>query len=447
MKLRLFLFAFFLYFLFSYWIGVPEYSRLLLTISIINDESLEIPLLYDPIADLFFYEGKVYTDKQPGISLLYAWGFYLPVKFLLPEEKIYFVSISPWDEKAVLNVSERMLLLVATSLNITLSALSVLLFYKVSKEMFKFRTAIFLTVFFAFGSLFFVYAPTFNEFSLSAFFSLLFLKLFLKIEKRNKKISEIYLLYFLLGFSILFSLTLIPLMLTFIYYLFFKRKYKKGLMFFFIGLVPVIIFNYLTSGNIGKFPPMNFVPFKESVKSVGLNRFVILMFKNLFYPFKGIFFYYPIFMFSLFLLLRTKKKISRFLFFNLMFSTLLFSLPVFSYTGSYFSSKEFVCIVPYFILPLGFALEKKNKTYKLLALILMLYSFAVSISGFQYRRDFAQEISVENYEKYTNNLFEMGPNPLFDWYIPQLAKSGPRIKILECIKQMKIPDIRINFGC
>ncbi|MFB6088198.1 MAG: hypothetical protein ABEK36_00285, partial [Candidatus Aenigmatarchaeota archaeon] len=68
--LKIFLTFFLIFILFAHWVGWNETSRLDLTRSIVNQNSLNIDNYKDNTGDRSVYNNHYYSDKAPGSSIL-----------------------------------------------------------------------------------------------------------------------------------------------------------------------------------------------------------------------------------------------------------------------------------------------------------------------------------------------------------------------------------------
>jgi hypothetical protein len=160
----------------------------------------------------------------------------------------------------------------------------------------------------------------------------------------------------------------------------------------------------------------------------------------LFYPERGLLFYYPIFFLSFIGLyyMYKKFKLETVLIIFIFFSFLIMNSSLLAWWGgTSFSTRHLLPVIPFFSLPLIFVFEKskRNKILRKVIFILVLYSITVNFIGLQ---------SIEGESKVLYDIKTVGiANLLYNYYIPQFLEYGPRSRLFENIINQKMPvDIR-----
>jgi len=476
-ELKIFLTFFIIYSFFVYWIGWNEQSHFALTRSIVDEGRFEIDSYANQTSDRAFFNGHHYSDKDPGPSFLAApvyatWKFiynFFPNGF---KEKYAgdntFIATEVGENKvAIIEYINPGFFILVSMILVTiftsslLSALTVVLIYKISKYFTKnekYRLLLIITA--GLGTLLFPYALVFMKHAISTFFA--FLAFFLLFKVKHEKIKDNK--YFLfsglsLGFAITCDITIAIIGLACLVYLISFRKEKT--IYFLIGgllgILPFIVYNYLvfeTPLTLSRnYMDPKIWPELGGVKGLEMpNPFVML--RLLFYPEKGIFFYYPILLLSFVGLYYMYKKfrVESILILFIFFSFLLMNSSWWAWWGgASFGPRHLTSTIPFLILPLIYIFSKleKSKSLKYLTIMLITYSIFINFLSLQMIKDeFSGGKNVitldPQYEKeiYT---FAVIKNPIYDYYLPLFFENGPRSRILEnFIRNEKEIDIR-NF--
>lgn len=196
--------------------------------TIILDHSKDLITKYN-IGDIFVYNNNLLPLKAPG---LFIFGGYI-YKFLLLFDLTYYNNY----------------LFISTLMTVLLSLVPILLivflFYKLSFFYCNNKKLIvFTTLLLSMATMFLSYSGALIHDNLALL--LLFLSFYL-FKKQEYK----FFIPFLLGFSIFFSYKIIILSILFlIYYLIKDKKYFfKYIVFYIIGLLPILIYQYIYFGN------------------------------------------------------------------------------------------------------------------------------------------------------------------------------------------------------
>jgi hypothetical protein len=426
-ELKIFLTFFIIYFIFVHWIGWNENSRFNLVSSIVDEKKFEIDSYYNNTGDRAYYNRHYYSDKEPGVSLISVSIYYI----------LKAIHVNS-------NLNQIILLTVFTST--LFGALSVVLIYKISKFFTKNSGISLLTSFtFGLGTLIFPYAIIYQDLAISTFFVLFAFYLIFKLkQEKNDHINSIILGGLLSSFAI--SITLLTSVIWFLLLLYTFSINKRMIAYFilssFLSLLPLLIYNYVIFETPFTLPRLyldqEIWSHIEGVKGIKSPN-VFVMARILFFPERGLLFYYPIFVFSFLGVFSLFKK---FKIEALLISALLIAFIVINsswwawWGGVSFGPRHLVPITPFLTLPLIFIISK----YKHSRIITIPFYLALSISVLT---NFASlQITIDDLSNNSKtdlkpefktkiNSFEIISNPLNEYYFPLFFKYGPRSPIIE----------------
>jgi len=472
-EFKLFLTFFIIYILFVNWPGMRENSLLFLTKAIVNEGRLTIDTYYNQTSDRSFYNGHYYSDKEPGLSFLAvpvyaAWKFvyynFFPKDFILNHQgtQEYTIEIVHGSSQIIYytnpGVFELTAMFLVTIFTSSLfSSLTAVLIYKFSRFWTnKESHRLILVAIYGIGSLAFHSSLNFMGHASGTFFIFSsFYLLYLSINHRKK---YLYFLFagILAGFAITLDLlSLLIAGLLFLYVLF-QRKYKESLIFLLgvlIGVSPLLFYNLIVFGKPIDLPRNHLD--KTIWSQIPGNNGVIfnlpynfhVMFELLFFPYRGLFIYFPVlllFIPGLYLMWKKQPLETALIF--LIFISVLFTASMWWawWHGASFGPRLLTTISPFLILPIIYVL--KNNYIKPLVLTFLLISTFNNFAGItdSYEdmiKDPRNSLMLNEYQEKFNR-FEALENPLKDYYYPQFFQCGPRSKILESVIESKDPDIR-----
>jgi len=473
-ELKIFFTFFVIYAIFINWPGMRETSIFSLTKAIANEGRFEIDTYHNQTSDRSFFKGHYYSDKEPGLSFLAA-PVYSTWKFiyynLFPKDFIQSNQGSPeYDTKTIrssqiiyyynpgfFELSSLFIVVLFTSS--LFSSLAVVLVYKFSRFWTdKERDRLILTAIYGIGSLAFHYGLVFMGHGGGAFFIFLSFYLIYLYTKQKNKNPHFILAGILAGFSVsLDFLSLIIVALLYIYVLA-KRKYKESFCFLFgafIGLLPFLLYNFMVFGNPFDLPRNHLdpdiwsgLPGKNGVIiDIPYNLHVAL--RLLFFPYRGLFIYFPVLFFSFYglYLMRRKLPLETILIF-LIFVLVLFAASTWWawWHGSSFGPRLLTVAMPFIVLPITYVLKKKY--FLPLVIILLFISALNNFAGVTDSYEDALQSSSSPFmpeiikKKFEN--FEVLGNPLHDYYYPSFFNCGPRSKLLDALVESKSIDVRAS---
>jgi len=470
---KIFITFFIIYILFVNWPGMRETSIFSLTRAIVDEGKLTIDSFYNSTSDRSFYNGHYYSDKEPGLSFLAtpiyaAWKFiyynFFPKDFIQTHHGTREYTIEMVHESVpIVYYTNPGFFILTSMIFVTIftsslfSSLTAVLIYKFSRFWTKKENIrLTLAVIYGIGSLAFHSSLTFMGHATGTFFIFSsFYLLYLSI--RYKKNLPYFLLSgALAGFAITLDLlSLIIAELLFLYVLI-QKKYKESLIFLLgllIGVSPFLIYNFIIFGN-----PLD-LPRNHLDKTIwsqlpGNNGVIFnlpynfhVMLRLLFYPYRGLFIYFPVlllFIPGLYLMWK-KQRLETILIFSIFVSVLFTASMWWAWWhGASFGPRLLTIMSPFLVLPIIYVL--KNNYTKPLFLTLLLISTFNNFSGItdSYEdmiKDPRNSLMLSEYQEKFNR-FEVLENPLKDYYYPQFFQCGPRSKILESVIESKDPDIR-----
>lgn len=457
-EFKLFIFFFVIFSLFVHWIGWDENARLGLTRSIVDDSKLEIDNYIADTGDRAFYKNYYYTLTPPGMSFLAApiyssWNFiyynFFPKDFVAANigtnqnvTSTFYghkVDVVTFIDPGLFIRSSMILITIFTSS--LFGSLSVVLIYKILHFFTKNKFHIFLTSFiFGIATLAFPMSTVFFGGMTATFLSLLSFYIFLKNKKaaKNHLLSGIF-----LGLAVFVEYTPIIIVFPLFAWIFYYNK-KNSLWFLLgilIGTLPLFSYNYAIFNNpleLTTFhPDLKFVPFTDITEKIFIfeihfNTILSSLYYILFGTYRGLFFYYPILLFSfvgLFYFYKKRKVDAIFVLLIFVFYFLFNSLLV-NWWSSSPGPRHLMPAIAFLSIPLVYCLDKiKNKKK-----VVLIFLIVVSISAFHALISFQEpEGPSIVFDDQTNQykLVQKFSNPLYEHYLPLFLKNGPRSRVLE----------------
>lgn len=453
-EFKLFIFFFIINFLFIHWVGWNEITSLSLTRAIVDERRLEIDNYINETGDRAFFNNKYYVPSSPGLSFIsspiyYALKSFFNVFNIPNESSSEIIEYIFLGERFVIYVNPGYLILASMVILTVLTsslfgALSVVIFYRIlsfytNTERYK----IILTLIYGLGSLVFPLSTVLFKTAISLFFILLSFYFL----KRNKCFLKILLAGLFLGFSIFidYSAIIIAIFFTILSFKYLKKLSKWFLFGIFLGIIPLLIYNFIILNN-----PFD-LPFKYLDEKVwpneitGRGESLLIFYQHqnpleisiylLFFPYRGLFIYYPIFLLSLISFYYFSKR-SRFessIFLSIFITFLILNSSYAEWWGGGTFGPRFLTLsIPFLILPLTTLLERKWKNKIFLSIFIIL--FAISIfNNFLGLQQIEKPWPTFNYQtkeyEYDHNIKSY--SPLSEYYFPLFLKTGPRSRILE----------------
>jgi hypothetical protein len=436
--------------------GWNENSRLDLTRAIVDEQRFEIDSYFNNTGDRAYYNGHYYSDKAPGMSF-----FAVPIYFVY---KSLFGQVDYKNNLYEMNDSRIFLGLVFSVIALTsalFSALTIVLFYKLSKYFTKNEKIRLISSFIlGFCTIVFHYAGMFFGHTTGMFFSFACFYFVFKTKKEGKDYS--LLAGILGGVAVLIEYpTFVIVLLTS-----FLLKRKSFLLKYFSGVLLIVLillsYNYSIFNNPFDFGHMYvdkyfdahgpkihyggstsilsfFMKYANRLSS-NFYAFFIILIRLLFYPYRGLFFYMPVLIFSfagLIYMFRNYRLESLIILTSFFILLIINSVIPFWWGGSSFGPRHLIPIMPFLMISLIFSFKKfDNKLVISLALI----SLFIMLLGMQPFEDIISqrggsvaEMFQKIVEKYAYNFYHLLPleNPLISHYWPLFIKYGPRSLLIE----------------
>jgi hypothetical protein len=407
-------------------------SSFSLTRAIVEEARIEIDNYHNTTETKAFYGGHYYTTISPGISIL-----------LTP---IYSFSRLLFGSIYILEF------IMVISSNTICGALSISVVYKISYFFTKNEKCRILTSL-SYGSAtsVFPYSLGLYPYIPAIFFILLAFYFFLLGKNHKEKRLKNYLLSGIFsGVSFIMYYATILILFLFLIFSIFRRE-RKMTIFFMIGTLPSIfliisytytIFNY--------FEP---IIYKISLYKLGKSmaweppkqEFIKILPRVLFYPWNGIFFYYPILLlcFMGIIIICIEKKLEGYFILTVFIMLVFFThiLVEERWWGDFsFGPRRLLLSIPFLSFGLPYILERIRIEF---FYIFFIFSFFVNLLGLQ------KWLSLECYltkEEYIEKIESFKPfgNPLIDYYLQNFVKTGPRSPLIENLIFKKQINIRIS---
>lgn len=449
-EIKLFISFFIIYSLFAHWTGWNESSSFSLTKAVVNEGRLEIDNYINETVDRSYFDGKYYISSSPGLGFI-SLPIFSTLKFWFNMLGIYgqtscgYMQFTFIISSFPICVNPGPLILTSMVASTILTsgifgALSVLVFYHILGMYTKVeKYKIVLSLVFGLGSLAFPLGLFFHrEATLLFFVTLSFYFL-----KRGGSFSKFLYSGIFLGFSIFIeysALLLVPFFIV-LCFKYSSKNLKWLLLGGIIGLIPLFLYSSAVYRNPFAFSLLYVDQNIWLAPNIGsretFNPNVLDFSKNIwplsFGTYRGLFFYYPIFLLSLIgLFYFWKKHKLEALVFLLIFIAFLIanSSWVMWWGGANFGSRFLALVTPFLILPLVSLLEsrRKNKIFLLVFIVLLMVSTFHNFLGLE---DTESAGLAYDYQKKQVEVLEIYPNPIYDHYLPLFLKNGPRSRILE----------------
>lgn len=342
-------------------------------------EQEEIKLIGDDkprqIAFTYFKtkNGKIYSKYGLGLPICM-------IPFVLFGRLLYllFGSVLGASREFLVNFS-------VSSMNSFSTALACLFIIKFARRMkFSFTNSFILSVLFGLGTMAWFYAnSTFSEalFTLELLGSIYFA--FKASEtKRNLDIAISALFAGAMILTKIASAILLLVLVAYVAYIGIKQKNKSTIITFLsliIAFVALLLWlNFIRFGNI-----LETGYGQEIGRVLGKQSLFSRFWPFLFSPEYGFFIYSPV-LFLFFFSLGQYYKKQKPLFFLTFGMSLLYIAAFLTTSYSPFTSwgpRYFLILIPYFVLPIGYLLEKKKKIIYIATVFLFIVSFAINLAG------------------------------------------------------------------
>jgi hypothetical protein len=432
-EIKIFLSFFLIYSFFVQWNDVWDFnSSFSLTKAIVEEKRFEIDSYHEITEVKTYYEGHYHTPIAPGISLLITWIYTIAREF---------TTYTPMHEFLVVIFS-----------NPLCGALSSILIYRI---LFFFtnnkKHRLLTTLSYGLGTSIFPYSLGFYIYIPAIFFILLAFYLLLREKSRYKKsLKNFFLAGIFVGFAILiYSVSILIILFIFLYICITSKKmlplFILGVI---IGILPVCFYNYgilnffifwptqlgYWSGKGAEWNPPN------------VNRLKILP-RVLFYPWNGLFFYYPtIFLSLLGTILMVKKKKLESCIILIVFILMWVYNSIFSshWWGDFsFGPRRLILAIPFLVLGIPSIIEKFGLKFFLPFFIASLITNLLGLQMWLSLENVLPPPIDKTYVERVEN-FQIFANPLIEVYLPNFLRNGPRSLLFENLLFNKEINIRFN---
>jgi hypothetical protein len=424
-EIKLFATFFIIYTLFAHYINWNENSRLDLTMAIVDEHRFEIDAHFNNTGDRAYYNGHYYSDKEPGMSLLAVPVYFFYKQFYGPP----VVHHNPYN-RDVSNSYLNLMLAVIIFTSALFGAISVVLVYKALRFFAAKEThRIIITVTYGLGTLVLIYSRLFMNHVVAMFFA--FLSFYLVFLMKKKKQNLAFVSGLAGGFAVVTQLSTAAIVLgNAVLLLTFKKKkvfhFALGCL---VGALPLLMYNYSIFHNPIEFTYFHmdesiwgFVSFKGQFQYRTVDALNIML-RLLFDPYRGLFFYSPILIFSFAgLWFMFKKYRTESLLIGAYFLVILIynsQLHVWE-GGSCFGPRHFVLLTPFLMLPLSYSFANLRLKY---IIPFAAVSIFFSLLGIQ----FVYDTIYPTQPIFQHRFHSLEPmaNPIFDYYLPRFLRYGP----------------------
>ncbi len=446
---------------------VEEQTIYALTQGVVEKNTFVINSFIWNAVDKSYYNGNYYSDKAPGLSFMAV-----PLYAIIQSDQIL-----PWFDKNSFEkikteqpdyykYLKKFILhsFVVALIVAPLSALTLILIFRIAKKITNSQSAAVLTaISIGAGTSFFYYASTGLVHNVGVFFSFFaFYLIYTRFEEIKRKISLQLFTGGLIGFSIFVDY--LQLIVAFFLIGYIILKFKNSWSFFligiFVGVLPLLIYNFDTFDNplalsysyhcysyvceeknsIDYNPPVQIIgQIIEKSAHIFDRRYTSpdlfnIMTRMLIFPYKGLFIYSPILIFALFGFFYFYKIDPNLTFIILgIFVTFLIVIGgIDHWHGDYFGLRYLIPTLPFLALPLSVILNKQNTQ---LIVITLLLSTAVMFSSHQFT-PWPIYNSIYKTEQYYQELREWKEPlgvPLIEHYFPLMITKGPKLFYLQTV--------------
>lgn len=442
-EFRLFLTFFLIFSLFVHWNDAWDFnSSFALIKAVVEEGKFEIDSYHQTTEAKFLFQKHYYTTMYPGLTFLISWVYALVRNFSsIQIEKFSLVIFS----------------------NSLLASLSVILVYKISSFYIKDKKhRLFSALIYGIATPIFPYSRGLYPYIPAIFLAFLSFFIFLKERKTKFKNKKIFILTGIF-LGVASSIHLFTILIACLLFFLILKEKKKCLLFFLtgylLGFSPLLFYNIsiftcfqnilnyyllfylnyilnkplLINIPFGNCPPLDVSkPLAAGWQPPSINILKILP-RILFYPWNGIFFYYPILLFSIIgisnLYLKGYKDES-------IFIILLFVLTCL-YSASYrwwgdlsFGPRRFLFSIPFLIIGLFPLFEKFGLKF---IYPFFIFSFFVNLLSLQPWTSLECELGKNPNEIYIERVqnFQILKNVLIEKYFPLFLENGPRAPLFE----------------
>lgn len=458
-----------IYAIFAGFSGWNESSLLSYTLALGLDSKLTIDeynnnsLFYN--FDKYQNDGHIYSDKPPGLPIVGA--FFVKMIKVLFGDNIDKIS---WK----LFTTIWIIIIFTSGIAITSTAI---LLYRFSRKITKNEKLNLLLCFtYGLGTSTLLYATKYRTHALPTF--LFFLSFYIIYTKKDKlNLKQYFLVGLCCGWAGITDLTILGLIIALAIlansYLNQKSNRGKKILSFCLGLLlPILVYlliNYLTYNSINtisyfnqdlNYWPNNRISGLSSILTIikmillegdfysliQLKDTIYLMTRNiihlLFLPFRGLFFYSPILVLSLFgvrSLYKNNRKVA-ILLLSISLLLLFFTAGLQSWWchgGG--SCRRFLPLIPFLFIPIMYAAKRINyRALIILSIISILFNL-LTIQAYDSLGGYPYGILETTYRYTIIQFFDYIANPLFGHYLPLFLVFGPKSNLIERIIGFGLP--------
>jgi len=477
MKLRSFKFYFLVFviiliFLSIYtirWEGFLEYSIFNLAYSISNNK-YSIPCNANT-SDISVINGKCYSNKFPGLAIFASPWIKLTNEVkeffsLDNEEKIkneILIRKKINGKEIIVNKStffHRFQIFVVTFFTISIyfiisMCLGFLLSYKILKNL---KKAFIFVIFFTFSTLLLPYSSNFIAESFGA--SLIFISFYFLFSKKNNR-KRIIIAGIFSGYALLTCAWSFFIFFGFLLYVFIKIR-KKAIYFIFgtfLGSLPLFFYNFSITGNPFIFPfkfqdpqiwkAEEWIFSRETYGFIfDLERIFLNFVQLTILPYRGIFFFYPIYLFLFIIiflnfkiLTKNEKILTLIFFFSFFFSLIVNSMYWYWWGGKIWVNRFLLPIIHlsyFWFFLLFFKIFGNQKFNEIIIITTFFLIYSVFWNFIGVTQPWIEGCTVnlgEGISEYCKKKVEEIEPPfvLWDFYLKTLQEYGFKFRFIESV--------------
>ena len=479
MEKRIFLTLAVIIFFFMHWAGWNETSRFSLTRAIVEEGRMETTSFAQETGDHISIGEHYFLDKAPGVSFLaipiHAFSV-LVFSTERPSENENILMMGGREREFVvpthLSQAERFSMVVSTFLlSGLLTIATAYLLFLISKEFIKDKRIQYLVpIGYTLGTLAFSQALILQGHATSTFFAFAaFFVGYYTIKKRYfSSLQGGILAGILAGIAFLADYLALFAVIGIGLWLIFSRNPKVFLLYgvAFIAIAALLlVYNMIIFGNqfflsyaviyverTGQLEDVNIKSFTNNLISAYFNPSfhnfrIATIFRMLFMPERGIFFYSPLLFLSIpGIYFLAKQRPALCIMILIIFFSLLwfFSIPYLPWWGgSSFGLRYLTLITPFLMIPIISAISKWHIS---IIIFLTVVSVFINVLGLQSPAGLNQELAGMDTEEYhvTMTSLTVIKNPLVDYYWPRFREYGINIPLVNSALVGKPFDIRSN---
>lgn len=441
-SISIFLIFFLIFSFFAQWNDAWDFQKLTAYKGIVERNSLNMDPYANSTPIRYEYKNHYYSQSYFGQSLLYTsiYSFskltfpFMPENLFEESKTIHYQKLGRLFRFETSPFISYQRLLTTIFLSSLFGGISVLLMYKILSLYSLSEKVKTLTILaYGLGSSIFPYSTAVYAYIPCTTLLLLtfyLVKNFTKNENGNKKL--LFLAGITGGFAVItYIVSIIPLIFICLCMVKKKLQYIYFIPGFILSILPKIFYHLSIFGRIYAPPVGSFIHHNFETVYSGLaypNYIPQILLRMLFYPYRGLFFYYPVLLLiipGIFYMWKGGKREIIIALGTLLSMLLIRTLSRFVWWGHFaFGPRVLILSIPFLFIIVAHTIKKLNKK---LIIVLVFLCISINFLGLQ-----VWEGGI-NKSKLKNRMQDWKPigNPISSRYIPLLIKNGPRSMLFE----------------